>query len=127
MPRLIVHKDGAYNLYTTVADGACYESALTLEQLKEIIRLEQGETGVLALPVRLDRAHRTGCSALDGQTLEECIKCNRAGPNEARLTVAEFVERYLTLPNVRAKPATAAAAQNVEDEQLLSVAVGART
>lgn len=99
MPQLILHKDGAYNLYTTVADGACYESALTLEQLEEVIRLDHGEYGVLGLPVRLERAHRTGCSALDGQTLEDCIECNRAGPNETHLTVAEFVERYLTLPH----------------------------
>lgn len=98
MANLILHKDGAYNLYTTIADGACYESALTLEQLEEVIRFEQGEQGVLGLPVRLERAHRTGCSALDGQTLEECISCNRAGPNETELSVAEFVAKYLTLP-----------------------------
>ena len=97
MANLILHKDGAYNLYTTIADGACYESALTLEQLEEVIRFEQGEQGVLGLPVRLERAHRTGCSALDGQTLEECISCNRAGPNETELSVAEFVAKYLTL------------------------------
>lgn len=109
MPQLILHKDGAYNLYTTVADGACYESALTLEQLEEVLRFEGGQMAIDGLPVRLDRAHKTGCSALDGRTLEECIECNRAGPNETRLTVDEFVERYLTLPhNDLAKPPGAA-------------------
>lgn len=99
MPQLILHKDGAYNLYTTIADGACYESALTLEQLEQVIRFDHGEQGVLGLPVRLDRAHATGCSALSGMTLEECISCNRAGPNETRLSFDEFVAKYLTLPS----------------------------
>lgn len=98
MANLILHKDGAYNLYTTIANGACYESALTLEQLKKVIRFEYGEQGIQKLPARLERAHRTGCSALDGKTLEECISCNRAGPNETELSVNEFVAKYLTLP-----------------------------
>lgn len=36
MPQAILHKDGAYQLYTTVADGPCYEQALTLDELKEV-------------------------------------------------------------------------------------------
>lgn len=98
MAQLILHKDGAYNLYTTVSDGACYESALTLDELTEAIRFEFGESGVKQLPARLKRAHRTGCSSLDGMTLAECISCNRAGPGESRLTYGEFVGKYLTLP-----------------------------
>jgi hypothetical protein len=98
MPQLILHKNGAYNVYTTVADGACYEHALTREQLEEVIRFEGGARAVAELPKRLERAHKTGCSSVDGTTLEECIAGNRAGENEARLTVEEFVERFLTLP-----------------------------
>lgn len=93
MPRLIIHKDGAYNIYTTVADGACYESALTLEQLTEVLRFEGGQAAIDALPARLERAHRTGCSSWICETLAECIACNRAG-----LSFDEFVARYLTLP-----------------------------
>jgi len=98
MPRLILHKDGAYNLYTTIADGACYESALTLDELTEALRFEGGQRAVDELPARLERAHRTGCSALDGDTLEGCIFCNRAGPGESRLSVSDFIAKYLTLP-----------------------------
>ena len=98
MANLILHKDGAYNIYTTVADGACYESALTLDELKRVVRFEQGEQGMRDLPARLERAHKTGCSSLRGETLEECILCNRAGPNETELSVAEFVAKYMTLP-----------------------------
>jgi hypothetical protein len=100
MANLILHKDGAYNIYTTIADGPCYESALTLDQLTEVIRMDLGEQGLRDLPARLDRAHRTGCSSMaDPDTLEECISCNRAGPNETRLSFDEFVAKYLTLPS----------------------------
>ena len=99
MGQLILHKDGAYNLYTTIADGACYESALTLEQLEEVIRFQFGEQGVRDLQQRLERAHKTGCSHRLGMTLAECIAANRAGENESKLSFDEFVERYLTLPH----------------------------
>ena len=98
MANLILHKDGSYNIYTTIAEGACYESALTLEQLEEVIHFDHGEQGMRDLPARLERAHKTGCSSMRGETLEECISCNRAGPNETELSVAEFVAKYLTLP-----------------------------
>lgn len=97
MTQLILHRDGAYNLYTTIADGACYEQALTLDELKEALRFEGGQAAIDALPARLERAHKTGCSAIDGRTLEECICCNRAGPGESRMPVADFIARYLTL------------------------------
>lgn len=96
MAKYIIHKDGAYNFYTTVADGPCYESALTLEQLTQIVKEEQGNEGLRELPARLERAHKTGCS-VPGQTLEDCIVCNRAGEDEAELTLDEFTAKYLTL------------------------------
>lgn len=98
MPQLILHKDGAYQLYTTVADGPCYEQALTLEELTEVLRMDGGEAAVAALPQRLARAHRTGCSSVHGTTLSECIANNRAGPGESRVSEEEFIARWLTLP-----------------------------
>ena len=91
MPRFIIHKDGMYNEYTTIADGACWDGGLTLEELKRVLRPEIGtEFGE-----RLERAHKTGCSGI-GWSLDDCIACNRAGPNESRLSQDEFVARYLT-------------------------------
>jgi hypothetical protein len=98
MPQYIIHKDGAYNIFTTIADGACYDGALTLEQLREVIKDEYGEQGMRDLPARLERAHESGCSGR-GWTLDDCIDSNRQGPNEKRMPKDEFVRRYLTLPS----------------------------
>lgn len=98
MPQLILHKDGAYNLYTMVADGPCYEAALTLDELREVLRMDGGQRAIDALPARLERAHATGCSSLDGWTLSDCISGNRAGPDESEVPEAEFIKRWLTLP-----------------------------
>ena len=108
MAALIMHKDGAYNIYGTIADGPHFESALTLEQLTEVIGQEFGESGLRELPGRLERAHRTGCSHIAGWTLEDCIAGNRAGPNETSMSYEDFVARYLTLaPNAQGnKPPT---------------------
>lgn len=98
MSQLILHKDGAYNFYSTITDAAGYESALSLEQLHELIKLESGESGLNALPERLERAHKTGCSSHPAQTLEECISCNRSGPDEKHMSDGDFIAKYLTLP-----------------------------
>lgn len=99
MPQYIIHKDGAYNLYSTIVDAPIFEHALTLQQLEEYVRFEQGQHGINALPARLERAHRTGSSCLFGSALEEEVSCNRAGPDESRLPFDEFVQRFLTLPD----------------------------
>jgi len=97
MPRYIIHKDGAYNFFSTVVDAACYESALTLEQVEGIVKEKHGSDGMRDLPARLKRAHETGCSA-DGWTLDDCIAGNRQGPNESEMPRDEFIRRYLTFP-----------------------------
>lgn len=96
MPSFIIHKDGAYNFYTTVSDGACYEEALTLKQVHEVIKEEYGNEGLNQLPERLKRAQKTGCSGR-GWSLDDCIEDNRSGPNEEHMTREDFIRKYLTL------------------------------
>ena len=96
MATLILHKDGAYNLYSTIVDDVLYEGALTAAALEAEIRNEYGAQGLRELPDRLVRAHKRGCSSQLGQTLEQCIAGNREN-----LSVDAFVARYLTLPPVR--------------------------
>jgi hypothetical protein len=97
--RFIIHHKGAYNIWTTVADGACFESALTEEQLRQYIEMELGKQGLMELPERIARAKEKGCSSIDNTTLEELLLCNRAGKNESTLSYREFVEKFLTLSN----------------------------
>lgn len=97
MPQLIIHKDGAYNLYSTIVDAPIYESAITLEQLRELTLFDLGQSGIEDLPERLQRAHKTGCSHMAGWTLDDCIAGNRAGINESKLPKDEFIAMYLTL------------------------------
>lgn len=98
MGLLILHKDGAYNLYSTITDSPRYDSALTRKQLDAAILQEEGREGLRALPERLERAHRAGSSSRVLNTLSDVICCNRAGPREGHLSQEEFVRRFLTLP-----------------------------
>lgn len=92
MATLILHKDGAYNLYSTISEGPYFLRALTLEQLTKEIRNQYGQVGLDELPARLERAHKTGTSSLIGSTLAECILCNCD-----KLSLDDFIARYLTL------------------------------
>jgi hypothetical protein len=96
MPQYLIHKNGAYNFWSTVVDAPCYESALTLEDVREIVKTEYGNDGLRLLDARLERAHRDGCSAFD-MDLEDCIAGNRAGPDETEMPFDEVIARYLTL------------------------------
>lgn len=102
MAQLIIHHGGAYNLYSTIVDGPIFETALTLEQLTDHIRAERGAEGINELPRSLERAHKTGCSGLSGQSFQDCISRNRAGVDGARLSDDEFVNQYLTITKNKA-------------------------
>ena len=97
MGQHIIHHKGAYNFYTTVADGACFVSAITLEQLIEYTKEKFGERGIENLQARLDRAHKTGTSSLMHYDLHNLLICNRAGKNEKSLNDEDFIKRFLTL------------------------------
>ena len=87
MAHFILHHDGAYNVWSTVVDAPCYESALTLDQLRAVEPVTAD---------RLDRAHEDGCSSYH-DSLDDCISFNRAGENESALPRDEFIRRFLTL------------------------------
>jgi hypothetical protein len=95
MANLILHHNGAYNIYCTISEGARYVSALTLTQLHSVL-IDEGRDSD-EIKSRLDRAHDTGCSSINRQTLKDCISCNRAGENEAHLSEEDFISQFLTL------------------------------
>lgn len=97
MAHFIIHKDGVYNVWSTVVDAPIFDSGMTLEQLQSYIKDEHGQVGLHALPERLVRAHATGSSGIM-DSLDACIAVNRAGAKETCLSRDEFIGKYLTLP-----------------------------
>lgn len=96
MADFILHRDGVYNIYSTVVDDCFFTPGLTLEQLTEHIRERHGTRGLEALPDRLDRAREKGTSSILDDSIEDCVCCNRSGPDEAHLPFDEFCQRYLS-------------------------------
>lgn len=94
MPRVIIHHEGVYNEYTTVSDGPCWESGLTLEQLQMITKEEDGNNGLRVLEERLVRAHKKGTSCVLDKDLEDTVS-----PYLYRedMTVEEFIEKFMTI------------------------------
>ena len=97
MGQLIIHHLNAYNFYTTIADGAVFEDALTLEQVKDYIEEQYGQQGLRNLPDRLQRAKEKGTSSLIDESISDTLRCNRAGENEEHLTDDEFIKQFLTI------------------------------
>lgn len=93
MAAYIVHKDGVYNIYTTVSEGFYFESGLTINELFDYIRASQGQIGVDQLPERIERSIIQGSSSKMGYTFEDLAACNAE-----RLSVDDCVEKYMTLP-----------------------------
>lgn len=68
--------------------------AMSREEFERYYGEEYGREGLERLPARLERADKTGCSSLDGMTLEDCISGNRAGPGESEITLNEIIKMY---------------------------------
>jgi len=96
MSKIICHHNGRYNLYSTIADGFCYVSSLTLEQIECLTKEEYGQSGLRELPERLERAHKFGSSSMFKEGLDSFLCCNRAGEKESHLTTEECIERFLS-------------------------------
>ena len=92
MPELIVQKDGVFNIFSTVTDSPIFSSGITEEELTEWYREEYGNSGMLALPKRIERARRDcGCSCRIGTTLDECISDWARVHKKSRKEFAKFL------------------------------------
>lgn len=98
MSGIICHHKGKYNVYSTVADGFYFESALSLERLQSWVQSEYGAKGLAELPARLERAHKNGHSSMVfiDEDLDRFLLCNRAGDNEKHLSTSECIKRFLS-------------------------------
>lgn len=98
MAHIIIHRDGAFNVYTTICDAPIFDTAITVERLREWHRDEHGRAGEVRLEDALQRAVATGTSCRLSRTLCSTLLGNHAGPDGSEMPFDEFVAKYLTLP-----------------------------
>lgn len=96
MPKHIVKIRDRYFEWSTVVD-APVTYGMTLDELREHVREEYGNSGLEALPRRLERVERKGSSAHRGD-LDSLLRVNRAGDRESHATEAEIYRRFHTDP-----------------------------
>lgn len=96
MGQVVLHHEGAFNLYDTISDGPVFASAITEEQLYTYIRGRHGTVGIEQLGARMERAKRKGTSSAILDSLADTLSANRAGPKESKLTTEEFISKFLT-------------------------------
>ena len=82
-------------MYNTISEGFRWVKSISLEQLKSFYKEEYGSSGMKDLPERLWRADEEGCSSMF-ENLESLLICNRAGPNESKLTYEEIIQEFLS-------------------------------
>lgn len=95
MTGIIVKLADKYLIWSSVVD-APVTYGMTLDELTEYIREEEGKVGLSELPARLKRVEQTGTSHVNGLTPAELILGNRAGYNETCLDMDELIQRYVT-------------------------------
>lgn len=96
MPSIICHHKGRYNIYSTVSDGFRFVGSLDRNQLEQLTKEEYGKQGLEQLADRLVRAHQSGTSSINPESLDGLLCCNRAGENEAHLSTEQCIKQFLS-------------------------------
>lgn len=98
MPRLIgKFSKGEINYYFDyfTVDGTA-SPAMRLEEYREHYLRLHGPDGLAKLPQRLERANEKGTSSRRRGSLDDMIKGNRAGEDQAELSAEQLIERLLS-------------------------------
>jgi len=64
------------------------------EEFEEYYRQKYGESGMKELKSRMIRVEKKGTSFFDDKSAEDTLLCNRAGPDEKKLTPDEIYKAY---------------------------------
>ena len=99
MGRYLIKLENYFLEWSTVVD-APVSFGMSLDELKEYIKAEYGNEGMIMLPERLQRIEKTGTSAI-GYNVNQVIQGNRAGPKESKLTKKEIYEAYCQQKPIR--------------------------
>lgn len=100
MGRFIVKLENHYLEWSTITDSPV-TFGVPLNVFKHYYRDEYGESSAAELERRLERVEKQGTSSRSGHTVEDLIAGNRAGPNEARLTLEEIIKAYCLQEPIR--------------------------
>jgi hypothetical protein len=93
MPTLIIKLADKYLEWSTISDSpATY--GMSLDEFKSYYRDRYGQAGVEWLGHRLARVEAKDTSSFVDASVDETIACNRAGPNESKLSKEQIIEKY---------------------------------
>lgn len=90
MPRYICHYAGKFFEWSTVVD-APVSSAMGAKEFCDYYAAEYGKRSLDGLSERMERAVKTGCSSMIGESLSDVISCNRAGPEESTISLSDVL------------------------------------
>ncbi len=93
MGRAIIRIGEYYLEWSTVVD-APVTYGMSLDDFKMYYRRQYGEQGMEGLPARLERVAANGTSWQSGESTEDTIQGNRAGPQETTLTKKQIYRAY---------------------------------
>ena len=93
MPRYIIGHDGWYFEWSTIVD-APVTRGMRRDAFEEYYWEEYGNEGLREFPRRMARVDEKGTSALNYDSAEDTIICNRAGFKEAELSLVDIVRIY---------------------------------
>lgn len=100
MGRFIVKLEDYYFEWSTISDRPA-TFGMKLDEFTRFYREEYGRRGMQELPARLERVEKCGTSSYDSETPEELFLCNRAGPNESKLSAEEIYKAYCLCVPIR--------------------------
>ena len=98
----LVAPDGQefYLEWSSIVDGPV-TVGMSREHFERYYRKQYGELAMDRLPKRLTRAEKYGTSSMEQTTAEEMLTGNRAGPDEANLTMSEIIDAYCLRKPIR--------------------------
>lgn len=91
MGKFIMHHEGRFFEWSTVSDAPATDP-MGAQAFVDYYRTQYGVSGLSGLETRMQRAIDKGTSAHGPEDFESIVFINRAGPNEAELTVEEIKE-----------------------------------
>lgn len=90
MPRYICHYAGKFFEWSTIVDAPTCR-AMGVAEFRDYYANEYGRQSLDGLSDRMERAEKTGCSSMIGESLSDVVACNRAGPGESTIPLSDIL------------------------------------